>query len=962
MRVSYSERPYLRDFRRGLDSVTFIVRALGECGWGTSGSFLSHLSLFFANCSLLRLPMRCGIGCGGAVASTRISPLLISLISPCSPCSPRLTMSSAHSIPTSANEATEPRHAELRQADPNHAPHELDDSDAAPAGTIGHAANSNEQAEAEEEELAEEATDTDLHDGESADLESQLQSELEVHAQIAEHLAAIQRLRGSQRSVRARTRQPQPPQPVTHAAEPDAVARAPLTRLASISLQRSAPDVADVLRTRRAIRSFMQHNRSRSEFTVDSVQLDLPVAPAAHEHQRDPSSTSLLSLQIPRRSSYSDVDEEHAATIEVEPLFTEAAGSFTGASLESRPHRSARASPDSSFRSSCTHSRQSSATLLAHHADFPLSADAAAAPSAVTDSDESPESQRIAESAHHDAASSDVPERIFDSLFAPVPAADPGLLPPAAAEDEAGNESILMQHRSSMRRRSNGATLLRSKSPSPRDARSPRVASTRPSPAASPGRSPIATASEASPVTAALPPRSPMQPSLLSLGPLPLAASDPIGLSSMTEPPAGSTLAVPSSPNSAEANGSAPGLNRATSLPPVPSDAQPNALKRNATTPPTLSRASTVAPVSIGDHKPSPAVSRELLSVLSPPPASSISPLSPSTWLQQRMGRIFQLSSPAAASSANGVPQAKEAGGAIFGAQLLWKLLSYIPALLHVLLPCIILFQSITLPVRLAFGGSEGSSSSGHSSFASWRTLDLPLDTIFLLGVLFSDYIDPSTLSLRAVLRRPGSARRAAWINLAVDLLSALPLEFLGVSHTWVRESGLWHDSSLATSVRLDALVRLPRLLRLARLFSFLDACETRNLVVTWISPTLFRLFKLGTVMYVVAHLAGCGYVLIGVIEGLPADNLWICPVHIRSQSLSAQYLHAIHWGLSAMTGNGSGVESPNTLLEHAFALFVLLVGVSTYATLIGNLSNIMSESAHTAMITLSLAFIRCES
>lgn len=847
---------------------------------------------------------------------------------------------------------------------------ERDDSDTSPTAALFPADTNEPTEDAVEETIDDDAADTDRSMDDEAeaadDLEAQLQAELDVHAQIAEHLAAIQRLRGIKPMTRARLRQPPPAQPASQAQLDDIVApRAPMARLASISLQRSAPDVADVLRTRRALRSFMQHNRSRSEFSM-GMQLDFPVPPAVH--QRDPSSTSSLSLQIPDRNGCTDADEEHAALIEVEPLYaSDAATGFVLASHESpasaRSRRSARASPHSSFRHSRTHSRQSSGVLPAH-VEFPRSAEPAA-PADETDSDESPESQRIAESAppaaarHDAAAASDMPERIFDSLFAPVSVADDPGTPPHAA-DEAEGESVLMQHRSSLRRRSNGATLLRSKSPSPLAARSPHVASVRHSPAASPNRSPIASAakppassSEASPVTAALPPRSPMQPSLLSLGPFvsppsfALAAAEPIGLSSMTEPPVGSTLAVPSSPNSAELNVSAPGLNRATSLPPstiavaLDGDMQLSAAKSTSATPPSLSRtASTLAPVSVVD-KAAPAISHELLSVCSPPSAISVSPLSPSTWLQRRMGRIFQQSSPADCAS-----HSEDAGEENLGAQVFWRAVSCLPAIIHVLLPCIILFQSITLPVRLAFG-SDDETSSEHSSFAAWRTWDLPLDTIFLLGVLFSDYVDPSTLTLRGVLRRPGSARRAAWISLTVDLISALPLEFLGVSRAWVRESGLWHDPALATSVRIDALVRLPRLLRLARLFSFLDACETRNLVVTWISPTLFRLFKLGTLMYLFAHLAGCGYVLIGIIEGLPAGNLWICPEHIRNQPLSAQYLHAIYWGLSAMTGNGSGVESPNTLLEHAFALFVLLVGVSTYAALIGNLSNIMSATQH---------------
>lgn len=39
-------------------------------------------------------------------------------------------------------------------------------------------------------------------------------------------------------------------------------------------------------------------------------------------------------------------------------------------------------------------------------------------------------------------------------------------------------------------------------------------------------------------------------------------------------------------------------------------------------------------------------------------------------------------------------------------------------------------------------------------------------------------------------------------------------------------------------------------------------------------------------------------YVTLSYLEGLPADNEWVLPVHIRAQSLSAQYLHAFFWSV----------------------------------------------------------------
>jgi hypothetical protein len=57
--------------------------------------------------------------------------------------------------------------------------------------------------------------------------------------------------------------------------------------------------------------------------------------------------------------------------------------------------------------------------------------------------------------------------------------------------------------------------------------------------------------------------------------------------------------------------------------------------------------------------------------------------------------------------------------------------------------------------------------------------------------------------------------------------------------------------------------------------------------------------------------------------------------------------LNTIFRGFVAMTGNGAGVETPQTVWEDLFTLVVLILGVSTYATLIGNLSsNIQNMNA----------------
>jgi hypothetical protein len=413
-------------------------------------------------------------------------------------------------------------------------------------------------------------------------------------------------------------------------------------------------------------------------------------------------------------------------------------------------------------------------------------------------------------------------------------------------------------------------------------------------------------------------------------------------------------------------------------------------------TPSMLKRSLTIAGVGAGAKKDA-ATALLTPSTAGSPPQASISPtlLSPGSsgltsaaWLERRMQKMFRADDATKTAGDTTGGGGATAGGKTMedasAATTMFALLSaflgladptrltwssfamWLPSFFQVCLPFIILFQAIVIPMRLAFGitlfhhqdaaaaAAPGAATTpasalleGENEFKLFfdyiHMLEIPTEATFALGVLCTDYIDLATLSIRAGFKRAGPHRMGLWVQLACDLLSVFPFELL--QYVLPLEQ---YVSSYTTAMPtlLTAILRLPRVLRLARLFQYLDVLEARNLVETYINPTAFRLCKLAVVMYLVAHQAGCGYVFLSYVElvNLPEGNEWMVPVHIRTQPLVPQYLHCIHWGFSSMTGNGSGVQAPQTAVEHVYALVVLLIGVSTYATLIGNLSSIIQS------------------
>jgi CRP-like cAMP-binding protein len=248
----------------------------------------------------------------------------------------------------------------------------------------------------------------------------------------------------------------------------------------------------------------------------------------------------------------------------------------------------------------------------------------------------------------------------------------------------------------------------------------------------------------------------------------------------------------------------------------------------------------------------------------------------------------------------------------------------------------IVFFQTLTIPMRLAWASTRAG-----LVLTPLAQIDHIADALFLLCVLFTDYVDVHTWSLRW---RRVAGSRSAQLRLLLDVLSSLPYHLLFVAPGFVCISCLWVDARLGTAERVTALCLLPRLLRLPRLMSYLDLLETRNLLSPLFDSTLLRLLKLGFSMFIAAHIAGCGHFFISFLEGCPPDNKWIVPTHIRRLPFGNQYTNAVYWGFAAMTGNGSGVETPQTPLEHLFTLVTLLTGVSAYATLLGNLSGIIQQ------------------
>ena len=305
------------------------------------------------------------------------------------------------------------------------------------------------------------------------------------------------------------------------------------------------------------------------------------------------------------------------------------------------------------------------------------------------------------------------------------------------------------------------------------------------------------------------------------------------------------------------------------------------------------------------------------------------------------------------------------------------------------LLVLLVLIQLIVLPLRLAL--------SLEFRAVNWRLYDQLLDVLYVVGVLWVDYLEVVHVGGETEQKADGESIRADRAGTGTtsvrlrsslsrrmfvfDILSTLPY-YLFVPSTSLKS--LFADPTHATATRLDSLLRLPRILRAPRLSSFLDQLELFNLVQSIISPAIFRLLSFAVWMYLFAHFAGCAWWLTSYLEGLPDDE-WVVQADMREGSLSLMYLHLLFVGFKCvrritqhepaslvrsaaikphsahsrgmlavvsyrrcllccaaqMTG---GAPNPSTTLEHIFTLIVSLIGLSIYGLLVGSLTSIISN------------------
>ncbi|XP_019615032.1 PREDICTED: cyclic nucleotide-gated cation channel alpha-3-like [Branchiostoma belcheri] len=203
---------------------------------------------------------------------------------------------------------------------------------------------------------------------------------------------------------------------------------------------------------------------------------------------------------------------------------------------------------------------------------------------------------------------------------------------------------------------------------------------------------------------------------------------------------------------------------------------------------------------------------------------------------------------------------------------------------------------------------------------AVFYALDYVFDLLLLLDIVV--HFRTSYLEQGLLVYSPKKLARNYVFSkkFVLDVLCLLPLDFLYFA------------------VGVHPLLRSTRFLKTHRVFEFYFTVESRTH-----HPTLWRVFNLVHVLFLLIHWFAGFYFLISKAEGF-GSNTWVYPSPTgQYASLSTKYLWSLYWSCLTLTTIGD-LPTPVTNYEFLFTLLGYLMGIFVFAIVVGQVGNVIAN------------------
>jgi CRP-like cAMP-binding protein len=97
-------------------------------------------------------------------------------------------------------------------------------------------------------------------------------------------------------------------------------------------------------------------------------------------------------------------------------------------------------------------------------------------------------------------------------------------------------------------------------------------------------------------------------------------------------------------------------------------------------------------------------------------------------------------------------------------------------------------------------------------------------------------------------------------------------------------------------------------------------------------------------------HIVGCFWYMMAKESGFTNDS-WVVRMGIADEDLGIKYLMALNWAFATLTTIGFGEINGRTLNERIFAICWIVMGISFYSIMFGNMTNLLHNLDETNRI-----------
>lgn len=232
-----------------------------------------------------------------------------------------------------------------------------------------------------------------------------------------------------------------------------------------------------------------------------------------------------------------------------------------------------------------------------------------------------------------------------------------------------------------------------------------------------------------------------------------------------------------------------------------------------------------------------------------------------------------------------------------------------------------LLYTALVTPFEVAFL---------TPGFGAMFVINRTVDTIFLIDICFTFYLDPSADESLKTDGKPDHSKIAcAYLSgwFLVDVISCIPFDLLSI----VMEGSALEDLKFMRVIRLLRLIKLVRLLRATRMF---DRWEDSMAI----DFAMLSITKSCCLVALFSHWFACMWYITYYIE--EAEENWITSGGFEQYSTFDSYIASLYFSVMTMSTIGYGDISPVTSAERIVACIMMLVGAGIYAYVVGSITS----------------------